>query len=107
MAHAEAAALRVTVVFCPAPGAVDEVALEVPPGTTVQQAFVRSGLAARHPGCETLPLGLWGRVRPGGTLLREGDRVEVYRALTVDPKEARRRRYRGQNGQKAAARTPR
>jgi uncharacterized protein len=103
MARAEAAALRVTVVFCPAPGAVDEVVLEVAPGTTVQEAFLRSGLAARHPGCETLPLGLWCRVRPGGTVLRDGDRVEVYRALTVDPKEARRQRYRGQK----AARTPR
>jgi putative ubiquitin-RnfH superfamily antitoxin RatB of RatAB toxin-antitoxin module len=107
MAHAEAATLRVTVVFCPAPGAFDEVALEVPPGTTLQQAFVRSGLATRHPGCDRLPLGLWGRVRPGATPLREGDRVEVYRALTVDPKEARRQRYRGQKGQSSAARTPR
>jgi putative ubiquitin-RnfH superfamily antitoxin RatB of RatAB toxin-antitoxin module len=103
MAPAEPAALRVSVVFCPAPGSVDEVVLEVPPGTTIQQAFVRSGLAARHPGCETLPLGLWGRVRPAATPLREGDRVEVYRPLTVDPKEARRQRYRGQK----ATRKPR
>ena len=38
-------------------------------------------------------IGIWGRVRPLETPLRERDRIEVYRPLTVDPMEARRLRY--------------
>jgi hypothetical protein len=43
-----------------------------------------------------LRLGVWGRVQPPDTALREGDRVELYRPLSVDPKEARRLRYKKQ-----------
>ena len=49
-----------------------------------------------------LKVGIWGRARPLDTPLRERDRVEVYRPLQVDPKEARRLRYRKQ-GRKAKA----
>ena len=38
--------------------------------------------------------GLWGRRQPGSTVLQDGDRVEAYRPLRCDPKEARRLRYR-------------
>jgi hypothetical protein len=41
-----------------------------------------------------LKVGVWGRLRPLDACLRERDRIEVYRPLTVDPKEARRLRYR-------------
>jgi putative ubiquitin-RnfH superfamily antitoxin RatB of RatAB toxin-antitoxin module len=52
------------------------------------------GLHGRaHLPLEQLRLGIWGRVRPLDTPLRERDRIEVYRPLTVDPKEARRQRY--------------
>lgn len=37
--------------------------------------------------------GIWGRRAPPGQLLRDGDRVELYRLLTVDPKVARRERF--------------
>jgi len=40
-----------------------------------------------------LKVGIWGRTRSLDTPLRDMDRVEVYRALKVDPKEARRLRY--------------
>jgi uncharacterized protein len=39
---------------------------------------------------------VWGRVTPLDHVLRDGDRVEIYRPLTVDPKEARRLRYKRQ-----------
>ena len=46
--------------------------------------------------------GVWGRVQPLDHVLRDGDRVELYRPLTVDPKEARRLRYKKQQrGEKA------
>ena len=43
-----------------------------------------------------MSLGIWGRACVPGTVLREGDRLEIYRPLKVDPKEARRQRYRQQ-----------
>ena len=54
-------------------------------------------------GSDGLRLGVWGKPRSADTLLRDRDRVEIYRPLTVDPKEARRQRYR-QHCEKAAAR---
>ena len=53
--------------------------------------------AARHEdfaglGVETLPAGIYGTPAPRSQLLRQGDRVELYRPLALDPKEARRRR---------------
>ena len=36
--------------------------------------------------------GVWGKVRPPHYVLRDGDRIEIYRALKADPKQARRAR---------------
>ena len=92
---AEGASLHVEVVYCPRPGAIDIVALALAPGATVADALQRSGLLQRHGlSAEGLRAGIWGRVREATALLRDGDRVEIYRALQVDPKEARRLRYR-------------
>lgn len=93
MAPAEAP-LQVEVVFCPGPGQDERVALQLPPGACVADALQASGLLQRH--CldlQQLSLGVWCKAREAGTLLRDRDRVEVYRPLTVDPKEARRLRY--------------
>lgn len=68
--------------------------LEVEPGITAAEAVVRSGLPQRCPEIDPWqqPLGVFGRRCTPDTLLRPGDRVEVYRPLVVDPKTARRRR---------------
>jgi putative ubiquitin-RnfH superfamily antitoxin RatB of RatAB toxin-antitoxin module len=47
-------------------------------------------------GGEPFRVGVWSHVCEPGTVLRDRDRVEIYRALTVDPKEARRQRYQRQ-----------
>ncbi|MFT3665481.1 RnfH family protein [Piscinibacter sp.] len=89
--------MRVSVAYSPRAGEVDEVTVELPPGATLADAIRASGMAARHPGLDLAgaKLGVWGRVQPATHPLRERDRVEIYRALQVDPKEARRQRYRG------------
>ncbi len=96
MDHAEpSACLAVEALYCPGPGRVDRVALQLPAGSTLAQALQASGLLQRHglqP--ETLAVGVWGRLKPLHSVLRDGDRVEIYRPLQVDPKEARRQRYR-------------
>jgi len=86
--------LRVEVVYCPRPGVTDRVALTLPAGARVADALLASGLAQRHElPVVGLHLGVWCRACEPGTLLRDRDRVEIYRPLTVDPKEARRLRY--------------
>jgi hypothetical protein len=88
--------LRVSVVYSPRAAEVDEVSLSLLPGSTVADALRLSGLQERHPGVElaSMPVGVWGALREQGDALRDLDRVEVYRPLLVDPKEARRLRYR-------------
>lgn len=88
-------ALQVQVAYSAAPRHVDVVRLSVPAGATVGDAVQASGLLERH-GLRLdaeLVVGVWMKLRPLDTPLREADRVEIYRGLRVDPKEARRQRY--------------
>lgn len=70
------------------------VALEVPAGTTVREAAVLSDLDKQFPGLEIAasPLGVFGTVVEPDRPAADGDRIEIYRPLIADPKEARRRR---------------
>jgi putative ubiquitin-RnfH superfamily antitoxin RatB of RatAB toxin-antitoxin module len=68
--------------------------LKVPFGTTVAQAVQLSGICKKIP--EIQPdnknLGVFGKLVKPETVLRNHDRVEIYRPITVDPKEKRRKR---------------
>ena len=72
------------------------VILKVPVGTTVREAIIRSGIAAQSAGgdWDTVAVGICGKRVPLATVLHEHDRVEIYRPLIADPKQARRRRAR-------------
>jgi uncharacterized protein len=96
MAHAET--IRVQAAYSAGPRQLDCVDLTLPAGSTLAQALLASGLLQRHglPLDDSLVTGVWMKLKPLDTVLREADRVEVYRPLTVDPKEARRQRYRKQ-----------
>ncbi len=87
--------LRITVVYSPRARCVQEVVLQVVPGSTLEQAISASGLRAQNKEIEAAPLlcGVWGRAAPLEHVLRDGDRVEIYRPLKVDPKVARRARF--------------
>lgn len=69
-------------------------AVDVPPGTTVMQAIEASGIRDAFPGLEVDPkrLGIFSRKALPDEELRDGDRIEIYRPLIADPKEARRQR---------------
>jgi uncharacterized protein len=90
------ALLAVCVAYSPRPGEVDEVQLALPSGATVQDALNQSGLLQRHAEIDVAAarVGVWSKLRALDHLLRDRDRVEIYRPLRVDPKEARRLRYR-------------
>ncbi|MBC6904227.1 RnfH family protein [Saccharophagus sp. K07] len=77
------------------------ISLLVEPGTTAYQAAVKSDITQHFPDLdlENAPMGIFGQTL--GTkglapakqyVLQAGDRVEIYRPLTSDPKEARRKR---------------
>ena len=77
--------------------------LEVEEGTTLQQAIERSGVLERFPALDlaTCKVGIHGKVRPLDALLRPRDRIEIYRPLIADPKDARRRRAQKKAGKPA------
>jgi putative ubiquitin-RnfH superfamily antitoxin RatB of RatAB toxin-antitoxin module len=68
--------------------------VNVPVGTTVEQAIQLSGILERFPeiDIETNKVGIFGKLTKLNTELKEGDRVEIYRPLIADPKEVRRKR---------------
>lgn len=89
MAPAE---LSIALFWSPTPGELRERQLTLPDGSTVRDALTAS--AWFDPAqIAALSVGIWGRGAPLDTPLRAQDRVEVYRPLTVDPKEARRQRF--------------
>ncbi|GEK46483.1 UPF0125 protein [Bisbaumannia pacifica] len=78
------------------------VALDVAPGTTPRQAVRLSRIHEQFPELpaetfEAAQLGIFGKALrdPEAHALREGDRVEIYRPLQIDPKAARRQRAAG------------
>lgn len=72
--------------------------LTIVAGMTIANALAASGLDGRHPGLlqaiarGDTRVGIFGKVKTPDTVLRDGDRIEVYRPLQADPKESRRRR---------------
>lgn len=68
--------------------------LKLPEGSTVLDAVLACGLLVAFPeiSLDRNRLGIFGRLVRADTTLREGDRVEIYRPLSADPKEIRRRR---------------
>lgn len=85
--------LKIEVVYA-LPGRVFRESLCLQAGATVAAALEASTLAEAHPtALAGKPhVGVFSRAATMQTRLRDGDRVEVYRSLTTDPKEARRRR---------------
>ncbi|ALV07818.1 RnfH family protein [Roseateles depolymerans] len=87
-----AGSLAVEVLWSPERGQWRRMTLSLPEGSTVVEAL-RASQWFDEAALRTLKTGIWSKLRPLDTPLRQGDRVEVYRPLTVDPKEARRQRY--------------
>ncbi|NNG21735.1 RnfH family protein [Telluria aromaticivorans] len=68
--------------------------LKVAPGTTIGQAIEMSGVLEACPDINltTQPVGIYAKKQTLDTVLRERDRIEIYRPLVADPKDSRRRR---------------
>lgn len=62
-------------------------------GATVAEVVSKSGLQAKfhQHDFSALAVGIWGRVVNWDQVVKQGDRIEIYRPLAIDPREARRR----------------
>ncbi|NOQ36013.1 MAG: RnfH family protein [Methylococcaceae bacterium] len=81
-------------VACATPALQLIIPLQVVAETTVEQAITLSDILSRFPEIELShrKLGIFGQACKADTILRKGDRVEIYRPLICDPKQARRDR---------------
>ena len=101
----EPAALQIEVVFADT-REQRLLSLSVANGTTVAEAIEQSGIQQHFPAVDlsALDVGVWGQPVERSRVLRDGDRVEIYRPLLMDPREARRKlaEHGEAMGQKAA-----
>jgi putative ubiquitin-RnfH superfamily antitoxin RatB of RatAB toxin-antitoxin module len=89
--------LRIAVVYA-LPGRQILRALRLPEGSLVGDAVRASRLLEEFPEIDPDLVGIYGRKVEAGSALRDRDRVELYRPLSADPKEIRRRRARPRRG---------
>jgi uncharacterized protein len=70
------------------------ISLPVPEGATLEQAVRQSGLLEKYPeiNLASAKVGIWNKATELSAVLRDKDRVEIYRPLIADPKEVRRKR---------------
>ena len=89
--------MQITCLFSPAPRQMLQVSLQLHEGACVLDAFE---LLQTHAQFDLLPepnhLGIWGRKALPTAILKEGDRLEIYRPLLVDPQFARKQRFKRQ-----------
>lgn len=84
--------LNVSVIFA-RPDVQTEIRLAVPRGVTVRAVIERSRILDSYPEIDLAvnKVGIFGELRDLSTTVQDGDRVEIYRPLLIDPKESRRR----------------
>ena len=95
--------MKVSLIYSPAPRVVREWIMEVPSNTRAEWVIEKSGVLQAFPQLQTdaLLLGVWGQRVETSHILLPDDRLEVYRSLLVEPKVARRERFKRQ-GSKGA-----
>ena len=97
---AEAAFINVEVVWA-CDGQVQSFALHLQTGATVADALAAAAERSGQVLGAEQDAGIWGRLQPRHAVLADGDRVELYQPLKVDPKKARRERFAKQGARRA------
>ena len=85
--------MKIEVVYS-LPEKAERIGLELPEGSTVLQAVERSGLLEKYPEIDVKKnkFGIYAKLAKADAVLRDKDRVEIYRPLIADPKEVRKQR---------------
>jgi putative ubiquitin-RnfH superfamily antitoxin RatB of RatAB toxin-antitoxin module len=96
-------AIRICVVYSARPRHNHELQLLLEDGALLREAVQASGMLEAFPEIDLsmASVGIWGRKAALDQPLRDRDRIEIYRPLTVDPKLARRERFRRQGSRGA------
>ena len=84
--------VKVEVIYIACDQTLLQCACELPDDATVADAINASGVYKKYPETKGLPVGVFSKSVSLDKRLRSGDRIEVYRPLTLDPKEKRRQR---------------
>jgi uncharacterized protein len=94
--------LKIEVIYSPAPRRVKCWTVELPSGSTLHDALDATAFVD-FPELRSARLlaGVWGQKKGSNHPLQPADRVEIYRALQVDPKVARRERFKRQGAKTA------
>lgn len=95
--------LQITVAYSPVPRLVREWVIDVLPGCNAKQAVQQCGALSdcAELALDALKLGVWGKRCSLNHVLKDKDRLEIYRPLRVDPKVARRERFTSQGAKRA------
>lgn len=89
--------LTVEVIYLPANHAAFQVRVTVAEGASVMMALNQSGIYEHYPETRQLPVGIFGKLAAMNDFVKDGDRIELYRPLELDPKEKRRKRAANKN----------
>ncbi|KTD63055.1 Persistence and stress-resistance antitoxin PasI [Legionella santicrucis] len=84
--------IKVEVVYVPLTKAVIHRALDLKLGATVSDAIHASEIYLIYPETRSFPVGIFSKQVSLEQVLKEGDRIEIYRPLILDPKESRRKK---------------
>ena len=97
------ATLKVALVYSPAPRQVSHWEVDLADGSTLGDALHTCAIFLEFPELcmSSMTVGVWGKRALMDKALHDGDRIEVYRALRVDPKVARRERFSRQGSRGA------
>ena len=92
MAESSRVSIRVEVAYAE-PDAQTIVDVALPAGATIREAIEAGQLIHEYPDMdpERHGVGVWSKLKKLDDVLRDGDRVEIYRPLKADPREVRRR----------------
>lgn len=85
---------RVSVIYAAGADEQCELSVAVPAGATLREAIQQSGILTRYPEIDltTCAVGIYSKRANLEDVVNAGDRIEIYRPLLIDPKEARRAR---------------
>lgn len=87
--------VNVELVYAPLSETMIHLRLTVSDGATVDDVLKLSGLLERHPEASTFSVGIFSKKVDYNTEVQQGDRIEIYRPLLIDPMEKRRQRAKG------------
>ncbi|CEG58130.1 RnfH family protein [Legionella fallonii] len=82
--------VKVELVYVPKDRPAIQITMDLKQGTTVAQALAESGIYNLYPETKDVSVGIYAKKVSLDTILKNGDRLELYRPLVSDPKEKRR-----------------